>query len=64
MEINSMDDVNAIRRSIAAGEEVSEETLRNAIAFIRKDRTAVPTAKTVKGSSRSVAAPVIDPDTF
>lgn len=59
MEVTSMEQVMAIRAKIQADEPVTDDELRAALAFIRQDRTAVPTKKaaTKKATSKSVPAP-------
>lgn len=49
-----------IRERLRADEPVSDDEVRAALQFLRKDRTAVPTAGAKKGSSKVVAAPSLD----
>ena len=54
----TIEDVNSIRQRVIAGEDVSTEELREAIAFLRTSRAAAPATKEPKAAKSPKAAKV------
>lgn len=58
--ITSMEEIQVLRAKVSAGEEVTEEELKAAIAFLRQSRQAVPSAAAKASKTKPTVAPSMD----